>query len=72
MMRKLRLSFSEVLFIAVTHLVFGAGLALLASERLRAKNRRRLGRALTGIGIATGVPRVVLLRRGLKRARFPL
>jgi hypothetical protein len=71
-MRKLRLTFPEVLFLAVTHLIFGAGLALLVSDRLGGARRKRIGGALTGVGLATGVPRVLLLRKGAKRSRFLL
>jgi hypothetical protein len=67
-MRKLHLTFPEILFIGVTHLVFGAGLALLGAGKLGRRSRKRLGAALTAAGIATGVPRVRVLLRGRERS----
>jgi hypothetical protein len=70
-MRKLELTFPEVLFLGLTHLVLGAGLGFLLAGSVGTRSRKRIGGALTAVGVATGGPRIALLLRGKRRAAAP-
>lgn len=67
-MRKLELTFPEILFLVLTHVVLAAGVTLLAAPRLRGSKRKRVGGVLTAIGVATGVSRIRILLRGRDRS----
>ncbi len=62
-MKRLDLSFPEFGFIVATRAALGAGIGLLAAERLRSRSRRRLGAALVAIGVVTTIPAAFLLFR---------
>ena len=64
-MKRLDLSFPEFGFIVATRAALGAGIGLLAAERLRSRNRHRLGAALLAIGVLTTIPAALLLFREL-------
>jgi hypothetical protein len=63
-MKRVNLSLPQFGFVVATRAALGAGLGLLAAERLSRRPRRRLGAALVTIGVLTTVPAVFLLRRG--------
>ena len=53
--------------IAVTRAALGAGVALLAGERLDRKPRRAVGWALLGVGVLSTVPLIaVVVRHGVQ------
>lgn len=62
-MKRLDLSFPEFGFIVATRAALGAGIGLLAAERLRSRSRHRLGAALLAIGVVTTIPAAFLLFR---------
>ena len=62
-MKRLDLSFPEFGFIVATRAALGAGIGLLAAERLRSRDRHRLGAALVAIGVLTTIPAAFLLFR---------
>ena len=64
-MKRLDLSVPEFGFIVATRAALGAGIALLAAERLRSRDRHRLGAALLAIGVLTTIPAAFLLFRQL-------
>ena len=43
----------------------GAGIGLLAADKLRSRNRHRLGAALLAVGVLTTIPAAFLLFRQL-------
>jgi hypothetical protein len=55
-MSKTTLEMPEVVMIAVTRGLAGAGIGLLIADKLSASTRTRLGWALLAIGAATTVP----------------
>jgi hypothetical protein len=55
-MREVELPFPELLGIAATRGMLGAGIALLFGERLDRHQRRVLGVILTAIGMLSTVP----------------
>ena len=55
-MRDPDLSFPELLFIVGTRAALAAGVALLASRRLRRSQRRAIGLALVAVGAVTTIP----------------
>jgi hypothetical protein len=63
--KRLDLSFPEFGFIVATRAALGAGIGLLAAEKLRSRNRHRLGAALLAIGVLTTIPAAFLLFRQL-------
>jgi hypothetical protein len=63
--KRLDLSFPEFGFIVATRAALGAGIGLLAADKLRSRNRRRLGAALVAIGVLTTIPAAFLLLREL-------
>jgi hypothetical protein len=65
MMRRLKLSFPQMLFVIATRAALAGGVALLTSDRLKKQSRRRLGWILAGVGAATTVPAAMLARRNL-------
>jgi hypothetical protein len=55
-MKRIELPFPELLGIAATRGMLGAGLALLFGERLDRRQRRVLGVILTAIGVLSTAP----------------
>ena len=70
-MKRLDLSFPEFGFIVATRAALGAGIGLLAAEKLRSRNRHRLGAALLAVGVLTTIPAALLLFRELGPAGGP-
>jgi hypothetical protein len=68
-MSKLDLTFPELLFLVTTHVLLGAGIAFLFADRVKTARQKAVGGALLAGGIATGVPRVMILLRGKERDR---
>ena len=62
-MKKLTLSLPEFFFVVATRAALGAGIGLLAAEKVRARDRHRLGTALLAVGVLTTIPAVFLLLR---------
>ena len=60
-MKKVDLSLPQFGFIVATRAALGAGIGLLAAEKLRFRNRRRLGKALLALGVLTTIPAALLL-----------
>ena len=56
-------------FVVATRAALGLGLGLLLANRLRPDTRRRLGRALVGVGAATTIPAVRALSHRLRTAQ---
>jgi hypothetical protein len=55
-MKKHPLSIPQLMFVAGTRAVLGAGVALLATRRLSDRKRRTAGLALALVGVATTIP----------------
>lgn len=55
-MRTTTLTFPELILIAATRGMLGAGIALLVSKHLSEEQREAAGRVLTVIGLVTTVP----------------
>jgi hypothetical protein len=53
--------------IAFTRALLGAGVGLLMSSRFNERQRRKIGRTLLGIGVATTVPLMVRVLRSRHR-----
>ncbi len=64
-MKKLNLSLPEFFFVVATRAALGAGIGLLAAEKLRSRERHRLGTALLAVGVLTTIPAAFLLFRQL-------
>jgi len=56
------LTIPELMLVAGTRVLLGAGLALLVADHLDAGQRRAIGFALTAIGVITTVPLVLQVR----------
>ena len=56
------LTIPELMLVAGTRALLGAGLALLVADHLDAGQRRAIGFALTAIGVITTVPLVLQVR----------
>jgi hypothetical protein len=67
-MRQLILKPPALAFVVVTRAALGFGLGLLLSERIPRRRRRKLGRVLTTVGVATTIPAAALAIRQLRRA----
>jgi hypothetical protein len=71
-MRKLNLKPAALGFVVGTRAALAFGFGLLASSRLSDDRRKRLALGLIGLGAATTIPAVRLLRRGrARRSEFP-
>ena len=66
-MRNLNVTLPEIVYIAATRGVGGAGIGLLASNYLRAAERKKLGLALLAVGILTTIPIALAARNRLVR-----
>jgi len=74
-MKPVVLTTSSFAFIVATRAALGMGVGLLASTRVSADRRRRVGAALVALGVATTIPAVMQLIRGRRRfsvARRPV
>ena len=60
-MKKLDVSLPKLLFVAVTRVALGAGVGLLAADKLRCGQRRRLGATLLVIGALTTIPAALMV-----------
>jgi drug/metabolite transporter (DMT)-like permease len=59
--RKLNLSLPEFVFVVATRAALGAGIGLLAAEKLRSRDRHRLGAVLLAVGVLTTIPAAILI-----------
>ena len=59
--KRVDLSLPQFGFVVATRAALGAGIGLLAADKLRYRNRRRLGAALVAVGILTTIPAAFLL-----------
>jgi len=66
-MKTRTISIPRLGLISVTRAILGAGIGLLAAERLARKPRRRMGWALVGVGALSTVPLVA----GFVRQQMP-
>jgi len=62
-MKKRSLSIPQLLFVAGTRAVLGAGVALLATRRLSERKRRAAGLTLALVGAATTIPAARIVAR---------
>jgi hypothetical protein len=53
-----RLNLSDIMLIAMTRGMFGAGIGLLAAGKLTTEQRRAIGRTLMIVGAVTTIPLV--------------
>ena len=67
-MKSLTLDLPEFGFVVGTRVALAFGLGLLASSRIQGPQRRAIGLALVGIGVAATVPAAMSVMRGLGRA----
>ena len=68
-MKKLDLSFPQLLLIVGTRVALAAGIGLLLNERLPRRGRRSVGLTLVALGVLTTLPSVLFVRRGLQEQR---
>ena len=69
LMGAVALDFPAFAFVVVTRAALAAGVGLLVSRRLTDRQRRTAGAALVGIGVATTIPAVMSVLRGIRRFR---
>ena len=67
-MRRISLRVPEIGFIAGTRAALGAGIGLLLADRLNRRQRRKVGRVLLAIGVATTAPIIVKVVRKAKES----
>lgn len=60
-MKKLDLSVPELVFVAVTRGILGAGVGLLLADKICRRSRRRLGATLLTLGVVTTIPAAFLV-----------
>jgi hypothetical protein len=63
-MQKLNVSLAELILIAGTRGILGAGLGLLMGEKLTRGRRRTIGWTLLGVGAAATVPLAAIVIKG--------
>ena len=68
-MKRIDLSFSQLLFIIGTRVALAAGVGLLLSEKLPSRRRRPVGLTLVALGALTTLPSVLFVRHGLQEQR---
>jgi hypothetical protein len=68
-MRTLTLPLPVFGFVISTRAALGVGLGLLIAGRLSAERRRKVGLTLLGIGVATTIPAISLIRRSMRAGR---
>jgi hypothetical protein len=59
--KKLELSLPALIFIAATRAALGAGVGLLAADRLRRRKRRRIALTLLALGVLTTIPAAFMM-----------
>ncbi len=64
-MTSLTLELPKFGFIVATRAMIGVGIGLLLAERIPEDRRRTIGLTLLGIGVATTIPAVMVLRRAI-------
>jgi hypothetical protein len=69
LMKTVALDLPALAFVVVTRAALAAGIGLLVSEKLTARQRRSIGAALLGVGAATTIPAVLSVLRGMGRFR---
>lgn len=69
LMKTVALDLPALAFVVVTRAALAAGLGLLVSGTLTARQRRSVGTALVGIGAATTIPALISVLRGISRFR---
>ena len=60
-MKPLELPLPQFGFVVATRAALGAGLALLAADKLERSNRRRIGAALFALGALTTIPAALMV-----------
>jgi len=68
MLKRLQLSIPKLGFIVATRAALAAGVGLLAAQRLRERQRRRVGGTLLAIGALTTIPAIMLVFRSARTA----
>ena len=68
-MRALTLPLPVFGFVISTRAALGVGIGLLMAGRLSAERRRKVGLTLVGIGAATTIPALSLIRRSMRAGR---
>ena len=68
-MKNVNVSSPEMLFVAATRGLGGAGIGLLASSYLSGRTRKRLGLALLAVGAVTTIPIAIAASRRVVRYR---
>lgn len=72
-MKRLDLSLPEFAFVVATRAALGAGIGLLAADKLRRARRRNVGWTLVALGALTTIPAVMaVFGGGLKSWREPV
>jgi hypothetical protein len=72
-MKRLDLSLPAFAFVVATRVALGAGLALLAADKLRRARRRNLGWTLVALGALTTIPAaMVVFGCGIKSRQAPV
>jgi hypothetical protein len=56
----------ELAVIGVTRAAAGAGIALLATEKMNEEQRKTAGWVLLGIGVLTAIPRAISVLREIR------
>lgn len=67
--KNVNVSIPEMLFVAATRGLGGAGIGLLAGSHLSARTRKKLGLALLAVGVLTTVPIALAASRRVLRYR---
>ena len=71
-MQSFNLKFQSLGFLVGTRAALAFGLGLLAASRIPQERRKRIGLALLGLGAATTVPAIRMLRRSRTAAEPPM
>jgi hypothetical protein len=68
-MLKTELALPELALLAGTRGMLGAGIGLLAADRVGHDVRKGVGWALVAVGVLTTIPLLLMVRQGRKRAQ---
>jgi hypothetical protein len=69
LMKTVALDLPALAFVVATRAALAAGIGLLVSGKLTARQRRTVGAALVGVGAVTTIPAVLSVLRGIGRFR---
>jgi hypothetical protein len=69
LMKTVALDLPAFAFVVVTRAALAAGIGLLLSGQLSARQRRSIGATLLGVGAVTTIPAVLSVLRGIRRFR---